>query len=566
MNKYTKKVQCPGCAAEGRDNSGNNLNLFENNPNKGWCYSCSKVYTAGTAEHSQIASEGAYVTESIYTKQMLLQQHQQLDISAIQALPYRALEHKPISKEICEKFGVKATVSEVTGKIDKVYYPYFDPDDFSIVTGYKVRVVATKKFYTIGEKKSLFGQNVCKSNAMLLIITEGEDDTLSCAQMQKDLGKDYNVVSVPNGANKSATVDTVVRSQLEFIVGHKNVIPFLDWDIPGRLASKTLADFLCSQTTVKLVTNSYKDAGEYLKAGKTQKYLQDLFAAKEYHPTAIIKGSDIDIEKVMEEDSPGFKTPYPLLNDKLLGLRPGEITLVVAGTGIGKSSVVREMAYHLVINHNQKIANILLETQDKDASKGYIAIDNNIPLWKLKRNRHEITPQQLQTSKQKLFDSDQMNFLKHHGSIHPDKLIEYCNYFVKVVGCKWIILDHISMVFSGHDSDNERKDIDKLMTRLAEFVNQTGAGVLAVVHLKRVQGKSFNKGDEVELTDLRGSASLEQIAFNVIAVERNMQGDSRDISKLRVLKNRVAGHTGLCDHIRYDHPTGRLPAYDMQYG
>lgn len=550
----TTRIRCPGCASQGRDNSGNNLNIFHGNPKKGWCYVCNKSYPT-EADISQNTYSRAPRPADI-----------QMEIAAIKSWPTRALEHKPISKEICEKFGVRVSISEETGRIEKVAYPYFDPYDGTTITGFKIRVVATKDFYTVGKMKSLFGQNICKANAQLLLITEGEDDTLSCAEMHKILGKDYNVVSIPNGANESATVDSVIREQLDFIIGHKNVIPFFDWDVPGKLSAKLISDFLCSQTTVKVFLNSYKDAGEYLKAGKIQKYKQDLFSTKEYRPASIVKGSDISLEEIMAEDPPGFLTPYPLLNNKLLGLRPGEITLVVAGSGIGKSSLVKELAYDLVVNHNQCVANIFLETQYKDAPKGFVAIDNNVPLWKLKRDRNALDRDSWDQSSNKLFKSDKIHILRHHGGIHPDELVRNCNYFVKVLGVQWIILDHISMVFSGHETDNERKDIDKLMTKLAEFVVQTGAGILAVVHLKRVTGKNFNRGAEVELTDLRGSAALEQLAFNVIGLERDLQGDSRDISKIRVLKNRTIGYTGLADQVKFDHDTGRLFPHEVTYG
>ena len=40
---------------------------------------------------------------------------------------------------------------------------------------------------------------------------------------------------------------------------------------------------------------------------------------------------------------------------------------------------------------------------------------------------------------------------------------------VFLYGCRWIILDHLSMVVSGLESDNERKDLDIIMTDLAYF-------------------------------------------------------------------------------------------------
>jgi twinkle protein len=115
------------------------------------------------------------------------------------------------------------------------------------------------------------------------------------------------------------------------------------------------------------------------------------------------------------------------------------------------------------------------------------------------------------------------------------------------------------MVISASGGTNERKDIDTLMTNLAKMVVETGVGLIQIVHLKRTQGdKSFAKGGEVELTDLRGSAALEQLSWAVVGLERDQQGDDSDFTRVRILKNRTFGFTGLCDTLKFDTSTGRL--------
>ena len=124
------------------------------------------------------------------------------------------------------------------------------------------------------------------------------------------------------------------------------------------------------------------------------------------------------------------------------------------------------------------------------------------------------------------------------------------------------MLDHLSLVISASESQNERKDIDTLMTNLAKLVVETGVGLIQIVHLKRTGGdKSFAKGGEVELTDLRGSAAIEQLSWSVVGLERDQQGDDRDFSRIRVLKNRTWGFTGLCDTVKFDPSTGRMSSY-----
>ena len=133
---------------------------------------------------------------------------------------------------------------------------------------------------------------------------------------------------------------------------------------------------------------------------------------------------------------------------------------------------------------------------------------------------------------------------------------------IVALGVDFVILDHISIVVSGLDDaeGDERKLIDKLMTKLRSLVEETGAGVIAIVHLKRPdRGPAFTEGRPVALSDLRGSGALEQLSDVVIALERNQQDEeTQNLAHLRVLKNRPIGTVGLCGTVLYNQETGRL--------
>jgi twinkle protein len=106
------------------------------------------------------------------------------------------------------------------------------------------------------------------------------------------------------------------------------------------------------------------------------------------------------------------------------------------------------------------------------------------------------------------------------------------------------------------ESNDERKDIDILMTKLASFVKETGVGVIAVVHLKR--GKNYNEGDSIALTDMRGSASIEQLSFNVLGLERDQQDQQQKLyAQMRSLKCRITGETGEADRLKWNVQRGQ---------
>jgi twinkle protein len=79
--------------------------------------------------------------------------------------------------------------------------------------------------------------------------------------------------------------------------------------------------------------------------------------------------------------------------------------------------------------------------------------------------------------------------------------------------------------------------------------------------LKRPEGKGHEEGAATSLSQLRGSASIAQLSDIVIGLERNQQHKKmRNITKIRVLKNRFTGITGEADSLLYNHDTGRISA------
>ena len=139
----------------------------------------------------------------------------------------------------------------------------------------------------------------------------------------------------------------------------------------------------------------------------------------------------------------------------------------------------------------------------------------------------------------------------------------------KSLDCKWIFLDHLSILVSGQDDGDERKSIDVLMTKLRSLVEEPGVGLLLVSHLRRPSGDlGHENGKEVTLSHLRGSASIAHLSDSVIALERNQQSDDEVIActtTIRILKNRYTGETGVCSYLHYDKKSGRMSQIDNPF-
>lgn len=454
-----------------------------------------------------------------------------------------ALVARGIDEETCRKFGVRVGMDH--GK--KVhFYPYFR--DNSLVAC-KLRD-KEKNFRVIGDGSGMpfFGQHLWAPGKML-VITEGEIDCLTVSQVQ---GNKWPVVSVPNGAQGS---QRTFRKQLEWLEQWETVVIMFDMDDPGTEAAKACAELL-SPGKAKIASLPMKDPNELLMAGRGPEIIKAIWNAKEFRPDGIISGKDL-WDAVSHEEAT-LTAPYPFqgLMEKTRGLRQGELVTVTAGSGIGKSAFVREIAYHLLVNENQKVGMIMLEENPKRTALGLMGIDLNKPIHLTKDG---ITEDELRTAFDHTVGSGRLYLYDHWGSSDIENLVSRVRFMARGLGCQWVVLDHLSIVVSGLGDGDERRLIDNAMTMLRTLVEETGIGLVLVSHLKRPEGnKGHEEGATTSLSQLRGSHAIAQLSDIVIGLERNQQSDTPNVTTVRVLKNRFSGDTGLAGELHYSRDSGRL--------
>jgi twinkle protein len=390
----------------------------------------------------------------------------------------------------------------------------------------------------------------------MLVITEGEIDALSVSQAQ---GNKWPVVSIQNGADGAVKA---IKKDYEYVVSFERIVLWFDNDEPGQKAAREVAELL-PPGKAHIVKADLKDANEYLKAERNGDITNLIWRAEPYRPDGIISGTEIKLADIRQQMALGYSIPFPKLDAMLHGVRKRELTLLTAGSGIGKSTLAREIAYHLHQEHGLTIGNVFLEESKEKTAQGYVAIHNDIALGDLRADPTLLSDEDWERSIAEVVHTRQF-FYDHFGSLDSDNLINRLRYMAVGCGVDFIVLDHISIVVSGQESssDGERKDIDRLMTKLRSLIEATGVGIIAIVHLKQPEGRSHEEGGRVTLSHLRGSGSLKQLSDNVAALERDQQDEEHsDECLVRLLKNREFGEVGPCDTLKYARPTGRLQAY-----
>ena len=136
------------------------------------------------------------------------------------------------------------------------------------------------------------------------------------------------------------------------------------------------------------------------------------------------------------------------------------------------------------------------------------------------------------------------------GSIALDVIVARIRYMAGA-GCRYVFLDHLSILASGIDGD-ERKALDIAMTRLRTLCEELKIGLILVAHIKR--GSNAAEGSEITDEDIRGSQGIAQLSDTIVTARRNKkaEGWKRNLVLLTCIKNREWGMEGEMCCLMYD--------------
>ena len=313
-------------------------------------------------------------------------------------------------------------------------------------------------------------------------------------------------------------VDTFAHNE-KFIREYEKIVLGLDNDEAtarekehrikkGKEATDDVASFLLSDNIYvarypneRNDPNGVKDIRDIYKKGKWMD-IWNMFAKAQdkYVPDKLIGLERISIENLRKKKKDGVPLPcFPRLYELTRGPRTGELWTLTGPSGAGKSTFSRKIEYAIIEylrnmdiprldgwKENEKIAIIRLEEDEEESVNSLYAEELKIdPKAFVADPEQFLTDEQHLAIHQRWIAEDKVKIFDHFGSIPTDQLLQKLKQMVFLDGCRWIILDHLSMVISGLKSDNERRDLDNIMTELAAFCKKYDVFILSISHMKR---------------------------------------------------------------------------------
>ena len=501
------------------------------------------TYCFGCAEHVQGYAERVSVVPSkTKASQPLLEGD------------YRPLRKRMLTEETCRKFGYQVGKNSQGQPVQIATYR----DSAGRPAAQKLRT-KDKNFSIVGDASAmtLFGSHLW-SKGKKIVVCEGEIDAMSVSQIQ---GHRWATVSVSGGAQSAKKC---LLKSLDYLSNFEEIVLMFDADEAGQSAAVACAEALpLGKVKIATMPEGFKDPNEVLLGGESAALIDAIFGASDYRPDGIVSAKDLrDI--VGEADAKAdIEYPYTKLNDVLMGIRTSSLITIAAGSGVGKSTLVREFAYS--IHQSGKagpVGMMMLEETTKRSLQGLVGLHMN---KNITVDPDAATREEIEASFDSLVAKQQVYFFDHFGGSDLQVLSNRIRYMNKGLGCKVIFLDHISLLISAATGGvtDERRLIDQIMNDLRVLVQELDIALFVVSHLRRPQSEAGHEGGaKVQLSQLRGSHAIAQLADACIGLEVDSEDPTAGLRNLVVLKNRHTGAVGHAGSLRYDMASGRLSEVD----
>jgi twinkle protein len=370
-------------------------------------------------------------------------------------------------------------------------------------------------------------------------------------------GSKWPCVSVKS----SSSALTDCKKNFKYLNSFNTIVLCFDNDSVGRKSANKVASIFEPHKCKIVNLKSFKDASDYLKAGRREEFIQLWWNSTPYTPAGLVNLGTLGSSLYEEDYCETVSYPWAGLNEKIYGIRTGELVTITSGTGMGKSSVIRELIHHIMKNTKDNIGIFALEESVKNTAFNIMSVEANKRLY-IKEIRDTFTLEQLKEWEKNTIGTNRFVAFDHFGSMSNEDILGLVRFMSNALDCKWIVLDHLSMVISGQQDGDERRNIDNLMANLRKIVEECNISLLVVSHLRRTSSdRGHEEGREVSLAHLRGSQSIGQLSDAVIALERNQQSQDpieANTTTVRILKNRYTGETGIATYLFYDKETGRM--------
>lgn len=484
--------------------------------------------------------------------------------SSSKAIEY--LKSRGISEKVTRRYRI--TTRDDNSAL--LVFPFYDDEDVLQCVKYrntrfvKGKTKGNKEWFESNTMPILFGMNLCKTD-LPLIVTEGQIDTLSCAEAGIE-----NVVSVPTGA----TGFTWLTHCWDWIIRFKEIVVFGDCEHGKITLLDTLKARLPKETVVKSVRpQDYlgeKDANDILRvygARAVRVCVENAEIPKLSNVKQLADVKSVDINKLDK-----IKTGITELDACIRGMAMGQLIILTGKRGEGKSTFMSQIVCE-ALNQNRTVfcySGELADFHFKRWIDYQLAGSKNIGEQKNEFGQIDYTldsstvEQISEWYRNRAYIYDNSYVADGDGSKELETLPDTVEKVILQYNAQLICIDNLMTAMERvTEQSNLNLAQSNFVGRLKSIAQKYSVVIILVAHPK----KASYGGDQDDNELVSGSADITNKADIVIKYQRNRNPDIEADGIIRVSKNRLMGTLRTDDGILvgYSEKTKRIFDVNQRY-
>ncbi|MGI8648493.1 MAG: replicative DNA helicase [Mycobacteriales bacterium] len=214
----------------------------------------------------------------------------------------------------------------------------------------------------------------------------------------------------------------------------------------------------------------------------------------------------------------GVPTSFADLDALTNGLHPGQLIVVAARPGLGKSTMALDVVRSATIKHNLPAAIFSLEMSKIEITMRLLSAEARVPLHHLRSGRlsedewTKLARRIGEVSEAPLFIDDSPNMTMMEVRAKARRLKQRHD-------LRLIVLDYLQLMSSAKRVESRQQEVAELSRGLKLLAKELEVPVIAVSQLNR--GPEQRTDKRPQLSDLRESGSIEQDSDVVILLHRD---------------------------------------------
>ena len=245
----------------------------------------------------------------------------------------------------------------------------------------------------------------------------------------------------------------------------------------------------------------------------------------------------LDKMKASSSGVTGLSTGYVDLDMQLTGLHAGELIILAARPGVGKTSFAMNIAMHAALKEDKAVAIFSLEMPADQLLMRLLASSARVDMKKLRGGRlTQNDEEKFQEMAGALYNAP--IYIDDSGGLSPfDLRAKARRLKQKDPRLSLIVIDYLQLMHQKGKVESRQLEVSEISRALKQLAKELEVPVIALSQLNRKVEE--RKGGKPMLSDLRESGSIEQDADVVMFIHREDQDeggpDGEEAAKARTV-------------------------------